>query len=100
MRTDPRPRRYVTVPKLAMMRPLLRYSEGRGAYVLRLAGNRAGPVLRPELRRPRGGVYFGPERRQSESRFERGFLQSPPSDSNRKPLHHKRAAARPKRRSY
>jgi hypothetical protein len=66
MRTDPRPRRYVTVSTLAVMRPLLRYSTGRDAYVLRLAGNRAGPVLRPERRRPRGSLYSGIERRHRE----------------------------------
>jgi len=49
------------------MRPILRFSQARDAYVLRLAGNRAGPVLRPE-RRARGwmyrkGPYLGPDRR-------------------------------------
>jgi len=55
------------------MRPLLRYSPGRNAYVLRLAGNRAGPVLRPE-RRGRGrmyreGLYLGPDRRDQLPRI-------------------------------
>lgn len=67
MRTDPRPRHYVSPGALAVMRPILRFSQGRDAYVLRLAGNRAGPVLRRE-RRGRGGryreeLYLGPDRR-------------------------------------
>jgi hypothetical protein len=33
------------------MRPLLRYSPGREAYVLRLVGGQTGPVLRPDRRR-------------------------------------------------
>ena len=49
------------------MRPLLRYSRGRDAYVLRLAGDRAGPVLRRERRRRDGGLYLGPEHRRSET---------------------------------
>ena len=30
---------------LAVLRPLFRYSAGRDAYVLRIVGNRFGPVL-------------------------------------------------------
>jgi hypothetical protein len=33
------------------MRPFLRFSYGRGAYVLRIVGERWGPVVRPDLRR-------------------------------------------------
>jgi hypothetical protein len=63
MRTDPRPRHYVSPPTLVAMRPLFRYSPGRDAYVLRLAGNRTGPVLRPDRRRHHKDPYLGPERR-------------------------------------
>ncbi len=42
-----RQRRYVSPALLAALRPLLRYSETRQAYVLRLVGNRFGPVLKP-----------------------------------------------------
>jgi len=74
MRTDPRPRHYVSPLALAAMRPILRFSEGRDAYVLRLAGNRAGPVLRLE-RRARGTdrkrYYLGPDRRNQLPRIVR-----------------------------
>jgi hypothetical protein len=43
------------------MRPLLRYSHSRDAYILRVIGGKAGPVLRPERRR--GGAFEGAERR-------------------------------------
>jgi hypothetical protein len=36
---------------LALMRPLFRYSDSREAYVLRVVGNRMGPVLRPSRQR-------------------------------------------------
>ena len=48
--TYPRPKRprHVVAPGLlAALRPLLRFSLTRDAYVLRLVGNRFGPVLRP-----------------------------------------------------
>ena len=44
------------------MRPVLRYSYERGAYVLRLVGENHGPVLRQNRRREKG-VYLGTERR-------------------------------------
>ena len=44
------------------MRPVLRYSYERGAYVLRLVGENHGPVLRKNRRREKGG-YLGTERR-------------------------------------
>ncbi|MHB1570525.1 MAG: hypothetical protein ACYCXW_02740 [Solirubrobacteraceae bacterium] len=46
-----RPRHYVSPALLAALRPCLRYSYGRSAYVLRVVGERRGPVLRPERRR-------------------------------------------------
>jgi hypothetical protein len=42
-----RERRYVRPALLVALRPVFRYSETRGAYVLRLIGNRFGPVLKP-----------------------------------------------------
>jgi hypothetical protein len=33
---------------LALLFPIFRYSHGREAYVLRIVGNRIGPVLRRE----------------------------------------------------
>lgn len=44
------------------MRPVLRYSYERGAYVLRLVGESHGPVLRKDRRRA-NGTYLGTERR-------------------------------------
>ena len=41
----PRPRHPVAPRLIAMLSPLLRYSVPRDAYVLRLVGNRHGPVL-------------------------------------------------------
>jgi hypothetical protein len=46
-----RPRHYVSPGLLSVMRPFLRYSPIRGAYVLRIVGGRRGPVLRPDQRR-------------------------------------------------
>ena len=46
MNHQPRPRREVSKPTLMLLRPILRYSISREAYVLRGAGNRMGPVLR------------------------------------------------------
>jgi hypothetical protein len=50
LRTVQRPRRYVAVRWLALLAPFFRYSYGRDAYVLRLVGDRVGPVLRRERR--------------------------------------------------
>ena len=50
---SPRERRYVRSGTLTLMRPLLRYSMTRDAYVLRLVGNRWGPVLRVDRRSSR-----------------------------------------------
>jgi hypothetical protein len=60
----PRPRHYLSPISLILIRPLLRYSHGRSAYVLRFVGNRRGPVLRQERRR-RQGDYRGADRRGS-----------------------------------
>jgi len=64
MRTVERPRHYVSPPVLAVMRPLMRYSDSRQAYVLRFVGNRVGPVLRRNRRR-RQRVFNGPDLRRS-----------------------------------
>ncbi len=47
MRTTPRPRHHVGPFLLTLLRPVLRWSHSRDAYVLRAVGNRWGPVLRP-----------------------------------------------------
>lgn len=65
MRSASRPRRYLARHWLLILRPFLRYSVTRDAYVLRLIGRSFGPVLRPERRRRRGREHFdGLERRR------------------------------------
>ncbi len=59
MRSAVRPRRYVAGHWLLLLKPALRYSASRDAFVLRAIGNSTGPVLRPDRRR-----------RQSRSPFE------------------------------
>jgi hypothetical protein len=61
MRTVKRPRRYLAPHWLLLMRPVLRYSAARDAYVLRVVGSNWGPVLRAERRRRR--QFEGAERR-------------------------------------
>jgi hypothetical protein len=64
MRSAPRPRRYVARFWLLTLRPVLRYSATRDAFVLRLVGNSRGPVLRPDRRRGRRPEPFeGVDRR-------------------------------------
>ena len=47
MGKHPRPRHFVPWPLATILGvTLFRYSEGRRAYVLRVVGNRRGPVLR------------------------------------------------------
>jgi hypothetical protein len=46
------------------MRPLMRYSNSRQAYVLRLVGNSVRPVLRRNRRRGQR-VFNGPDLRRS-----------------------------------
>jgi hypothetical protein len=48
------------------MRPVLRYSTTRDAFVLRVVGGHRGPVLRRE-RRTGNAQYDGPERRLRSS---------------------------------
>ncbi len=48
---------------LIAMRPFLRYSSGRDAYVVRIVGNRFGPVMRPDRRRGHRSSFQGIDRR-------------------------------------
>jgi hypothetical protein len=64
-RPTPRPRRYVPRSWLLLLRPLLRYSLTREAYVLRLVGTSLGPVLRPDRRSRRRVRFEGVERRRT-----------------------------------
>jgi hypothetical protein len=45
MRTTPRPRRYIRPLAFVLLRPVLRFSYTREAYVLRAVGNHRGPVF-------------------------------------------------------
>jgi hypothetical protein len=64
MRTR-RPRRYVARHWLLLVRPLLRYSRGRDAFVLVLVGGRFGPVVRPDRRLTVRRQFEGVERRRA-----------------------------------
>jgi hypothetical protein len=64
MRTLRRPRRYVARHWLVLLKPALRYSYSREAYVLRGVGNEMGPVLRLDRRRVRR-TFKGAERRRA-----------------------------------
>ncbi len=66
MRTQSRPRRYVARHWLVLLRPAVRYSATRDAWVLRGIGRSTGPVLRVD-RRARlhsQSPYRGAERRR------------------------------------
>jgi hypothetical protein len=69
MRTVKRPRRYIARHWLLLGRPILRYSEPRDAYVLRVVGRQWGPVLRADRRHLNG--FEGVERRGSARRDAR-----------------------------
>lgn len=43
----PRERKQVSTAALTAFKPFLRYSTTRDAYVLRVIGNKTGPVLQP-----------------------------------------------------
>jgi hypothetical protein len=47
MARTPRKRRYVSPALLPLVRVLFRHSGSRDAYVLRVVGDRLGPVLKP-----------------------------------------------------
>ena len=59
-----RPRHYIRRPIFVLVRPLLRYSTTREAYVLRVVGGRFGPVVRVD-RRGRQRPFDGADRRRS-----------------------------------
>ncbi len=63
MRTQQRRRRYVAPHLLMMLKPVLRYSASRDAFVLRAIGSSTGPVLRTDRRRRKRSSYEGVERR-------------------------------------
>jgi hypothetical protein len=58
-----RPRRYIPPGVFILLRPMLRHSMVRDAYVLRVIGGRYGPVLRVE-RRGRKLSFEGTDRRR------------------------------------
>jgi hypothetical protein len=66
MRTQPRPRRYIARHWFVLLRPVVRYSATRDAWVLRGIGRWRGPVLRVDRRARRRGQspYPGTERRR------------------------------------
>ena len=64
MRSQHRPRRYVARLWLSLLKPVLRYSATRDAFVLRAIGNSSGPVLRLDRRTARQAAYSGAERRR------------------------------------
>lgn len=66
MRTVKRHRRYLASHWLTLLRPIVRYSRSRDAYILRAVGGRVGPVLR-EDRRHGAPRLEGPERRHGAS---------------------------------
>jgi hypothetical protein len=59
-----RQRRYLPRPVFGLLRPLLRYSITRDAYVLRIIGRRLGPVTRIDRRR-RTPPFDGLDRRHA-----------------------------------
>jgi hypothetical protein len=63
MRTQQRPRRYIAGHWLLVLKPALRYSATRDAYVLRGVGRSTGPVLRVDRRHRGASPYHGAERR-------------------------------------
>jgi hypothetical protein len=65
MRTVRRPRRYVARHWLILLRPVLRYSHAREAFVLRAVGSSIGPVLRMERRTRTRTAFEGAERREA-----------------------------------
>jgi hypothetical protein len=61
-----RPRRYISGGLLSLLRPFLRYDYSRSAYVLRIVGERYGPVLREDRRRGQLSFRGSDRRRRSE----------------------------------
>lgn len=75
MRAEPRRRRYVDRRLLSALRPLLRYSANRDAYVLRVIGGTTGPVLREDRRRSQE-PFLGPDRRMLAGLSDRALRGS------------------------
>jgi hypothetical protein len=68
----PRPRRQVRPATLRIARLIgFRYDAGRDAYVLRLVGNRFGPVLRSAPHDSAAVTFEWPEEMQEEERRRR-----------------------------
>jgi hypothetical protein len=65
MRTVRRPRHYVGRHWLILLRPALRYSYTREAFILRGVGSSIGPVLRMERRSRSRTNFEGVERREA-----------------------------------
>jgi hypothetical protein len=65
MRTVKRRRRYVAGHWLTLMKPVLRYSNARDAFVLRVIGSSWGPVLRADRRHDSHTTFEGIERRHT-----------------------------------
>jgi hypothetical protein len=63
LRSIKRPRRYIAPHWLFLLKPTLRYSATRDAFVFRVVGSTRGPVLRPDRRGRRGLAFIGQERR-------------------------------------
>ncbi len=67
-RTEPRVRREVSARTIRVLKMLgFRYSIGRNAYVLRVIGNRVGPVYRERERPPAGRTEQKGGRRESKA---------------------------------
>jgi hypothetical protein len=64
MRAYERPRRYLPRHWILLLKPLFRYSGSRRAHVLRLIGDKTGPVLRSERRAKRQPRTNGVDRRR------------------------------------
>jgi hypothetical protein len=65
MRTVRRPRKYIDASWMTLLRPVLRYSRSRDAYILRGVGAKLGPVLRVDRRH--GQPFTGVDRRRTSA---------------------------------
>jgi hypothetical protein len=65
MRTVKRPRRYVARHWVTLLRPVLRYSTTREAFVLRVVGSSVGPALRIDRRATKREAFDGADRRRA-----------------------------------
>ncbi len=69
-----RPRREVSAVMLWLLRPFFRHSWSRDAWILRVVGNRRGPVFVPKGRKP--DVEDLPERFEDLNRQRGWFARS------------------------